>query len=98
MIVSGGINVYPREIEEVLQKHPAVREAAVIGVPDEHWGERLRAYIVHRPERHASSAELEAYCRERLAAYKVPKEFRDIAELPRNAGGKIVKKELHALP
>ncbi|MEZ5530895.1 MAG: AMP-binding protein [Steroidobacteraceae bacterium] len=97
MIVSGGINVYPREVEEVLQAHPAVREAAVIGVPDEHWGERLRAYIVHRRERHASAADLEAHCRERLAGYKVPKEFRDIAELPRNAGGKVLKKQLRTL-
>ena len=98
MVVSGGINVYPREIEEVLQTHPAVREAAVIGVPDEHWGERLRAYIVLERERSAGAADLEAYCRERLAGYKVPKEFRDIAELPRNVGGKILKKELRALP
>ncbi len=98
MVVSGGINIYPREIEEVLQTHPAVREAAVIGVPDEHWGERLRAYIVLERERSAGAADLEAYCRERLAGYKVPKEFRDIAELPRNVGGKILKKELRALP
>lgn len=94
MVVSGGMNVYPREIEEVLQAHPAVHEAAVIGVPDEHWGERLRAYIVVRRERHASGDDLEAWCRERLAGYKVPKEFRAIAELPRNASGKIVKKDL----
>lgn len=98
MVVSGGLNIYPREIEEVLQAHPAVREAAVIGVPDEHWGERLRAYIVLERERHADAADLEAYCRERLAGYKVPKEFRDITELPRNVGGKILKKELRALP
>mgnify|MGYP001047531660 FL=1 len=98
MIVSGGINVYPREVEEVLQAHPAVHEAAVIGVPDEHWGERLRAYVVHRRERHAKPADLEAYCRERLAGYKVPKEFRAVAELPRNASGKILKKQLRALP
>ena len=97
MVVSGGLNVYPREIEEVLQAHPAVREAAVIGVPDEHWGERLRAYIVPARERHVDGAALEAYCRERLAGYKVPKEFREIAALPRNVGGKVLKKELRAL-
>jgi len=94
MVVSGGLNVYPREIEEVLQSHPAVHEVAVIGVPDEHWGERLRAYVVLRRDRHAGSDDLEAWCRERLAGYKVPKEFRALAELPRNAGGKVVKKEL----
>ncbi|HNR21939.1 MAG TPA: class I adenylate-forming enzyme family protein [Steroidobacteraceae bacterium] len=97
MVVSGGLNVYPREIEEVLQAHPAVHEAAVIGVPDEHWGERLCAYFVLRRERHAGSDELEAWCRERLAGYKVPKEFRALAELPRNAGGKVLKKELRQL-
>lgn len=75
MVVSGGLNVYPREIEEVLQTHPAVREVAVIGVPDEHWGERLRAFVVFEHERHAGAADLEAWCRERLAGFKVPKEF-----------------------
>jgi long-chain acyl-CoA synthetase len=97
MVVSGGINVYPREVEEVLQSHPAVHEVAVIGVPDDHWGERLRAYFVAKPERHASSDDLEAWCRARLAGYKVPKEFRAIAELPRNAAGKVLKKELREL-
>ncbi|MCC7083311.1 MAG: acyl--CoA ligase [Burkholderiales bacterium] len=96
MVISGGINIYPREIEEVLQAHPAVREAAVIGVPDAHWGERLLAYIVLERERHVDAADLEAYCRERLAGHKVPREFRDIAALPRNVGGKILKKELRA--
>ena len=97
MVVTGGLNVYPREIEEVLLAHPAVREAAVVGIPDEHWGERLRAYIVPRHERPVDAAELESHCRERLAGYKVPKEYRDIAELPRNAGGKVLKKELRTL-
>jgi len=99
MVISGGINIFPREIEEVLHRHPAVQEAAVVGVPDEHWGERLRAFVVLAPEQSttgnsASEADLIEYCRQALSGYKVPRELRFIAALPRNVGGKILKKDL----
>ena len=97
MVVTGGLNVYPREIEEVLHQHPAVLEAAVIGVPDEHWGEALQAYVVLRAGTNAHTAGLEGHCREALAGYKVPKLFRFIDALPRNAGGKVLKADLRAL-
>lgn len=94
MVVSGGINVYPREIEEILHEHPALLEAAVIGVPDDYLGESLRAYVVVRPGMHVDSAMLEAHCRASLAGYKIPKWFSFVSALPRNTGGKVLKKEL----
>jgi len=94
MVVTGGFNVYPREIEEVLHTHPAVQEAAVIGRPDEFFGEALRAFVVFRSGLGASAADLEAHCRTELAGYKVPKDFLPIDALPRNAGGKVVKTAL----
>ncbi len=94
MVVSGGLNIYPREIEEVLFLHPAVAEAAVIGVPDQTWGERLLSFIVARVGHAPSAAELEAHCRAALAAYKVPREFKFIDELPRNVSGKVLKRVL----
>ena len=97
MVVTGGLNVYPREIEEILHKHPLVLEAAVIGVPDDKWGESLRAIVVSRPGQVLRSAELEAHCRESLAGYKIPKRFRFVDMLPRNAGGKVLKAELREL-
>jgi long-chain acyl-CoA synthetase len=94
MIISGGVNIYPREIEEVLAPHPSVSEVAVIGVPDEKWGERLRAFVVLRPGRQLSLEELSCYCRDKIAAYKIPKDLRTIAALPRNANGKVLKTDL----
>jgi acyl-CoA synthetase (AMP-forming)/AMP-acid ligase II len=98
MVISGGLNVYPREIEEVLHKHAEIIEAAVIGVPDERWGERLRAFVVVRQPAAASPEALEKHCREHLSGYKVPREFRYVDALPRNAGGKILKHELRGIP
>jgi len=95
-IISGGINIYPREIEEVLHKHAAVAEAAVIGVADDYFGEVPRAFIVVRPGMHVDASALEAHCRSVLAGYKTPREFRIIGSLPRNAGGKVLKKVLRA--
>ena len=94
MIISGGENVYPREVEETLHAHPAVREAAVIGVPDEVWGEAVRAIVVAAGE--ATPEELIGFCRERLAHYKCPKsvELRD--ELPRTPSGKVLKRVLRS--
>ncbi len=94
MVVTGGFNVFPREIEEVLHTHPAVQEAAVIGRPDDYFGEALRAFVVFRAGVAASAADLEAHCRVQLAGYKVPKEFLPIDTLPRNAGGKVLKTAL----
>jgi len=94
MVVTGGFNVYPREIEEVLHAHPAVQEAAVIGRPDDYFGEALRAFVVFRKGLEASAADLEAHCRAQLAGYKVPKDFRAVESLPRNTGGKVLKTAL----
>jgi long-chain acyl-CoA synthetase len=81
-------------VEEVLLTHPALLDAAVVGVPDEYFGESLRAFVVLRPGMNASSADLDAHCRLTLAGYKAPKEYRFIGELPRNVGGKVLKKQL----
>ncbi|MFZ8987238.1 MAG: class I adenylate-forming enzyme family protein [Steroidobacteraceae bacterium] len=98
MVISGGFNVYPREIEEQLVTHPDVAEAAVVGVPDDHWGERLVAFIVVRRGAEFSEEILQAFCRQQLAGYKVPKQYLAIEALPRNAGGKVLKNELrHSL-
>ncbi|MCH8683974.1 acyl-CoA synthetase [Pedomonas mirosovicensis] len=92
MFISGGENVYPAEVENVLVQHPAVLEAAVVGVPDARWGEAGRAFLLLRPgAAPPSEAELAAFCRERLAAYKVPKSFCVLPDFPRTAAGKIQK-------
>jgi long-chain acyl-CoA synthetase len=95
MIITGGFNIYPKEIEDVLYSHPAVLEATVIGVPDEARGELAKAYIVFKGGESASEEELDAFCRERLAAYKIPRlyEFRE-TPLPKNPQGKILKRVL----
>jgi long-chain acyl-CoA synthetase len=91
MIVSGGENVYPREVEEVLYFHPAVLEASVIGVPSEKWGETVKGIVVLRPQHGATEAELIAFCRERLAHYKCPTSVDFLDRLPRNPSGKVLK-------
>jgi long-chain acyl-CoA synthetase len=96
MIIRGGYNVYPREIEEVLYGHPCVREVAVVGVPHERHGEEVKAVVVPKEgdERALLANELIAYCRERLAPYKVPRIIEFRASLPKGATGKILKREL----
>lgn len=94
MIVSGGENVYPAEIENVLMSHAGIADAAVIGVPSEKWGETVMAIVVDRPGAAVSDAELIAYCRERLAHFKCPTVIGRVAALPRNPSGKILKTEL----
>ncbi|WP_305092838.1 long-chain fatty acid--CoA ligase [Prescottella sp. R16] len=94
MIVRGGFNVYPREIEEVLMTHEAVSLAAVIGVPHESHGEEVRAYVIAQPGTDVSDADLISWSKERMASYKYPREVRIVEELPMTATGKILKREL----
>ena len=96
MIVSGGENIYPREIEEVVIQHPAVAEVAVIGVPDPQWGEAIKAVVALVPGREATEEELIDFCREYIAGYKKPKSVDFVEELPKNNYGKIVKHSLRA--
>jgi long-chain acyl-CoA synthetase len=97
MINASGFKIWPREVEDVLYTHPAVREAAVVGVPDAYRGESVKAYVSLRPGAAAEPAELIAYCRERLAAYKYPREVEVLGELPKTASGKILRRELKAV-
>jgi fatty-acyl-CoA synthase len=94
MIISGGENVYPAEVEAVLGQHPDVVEAAVVGVPDESFGQRLLGYVVLTPGATTSSQDLRTHVRDQLANYKVPRDVVVLDELPRNASGKVMKKEL----
>jgi len=94
MIVSGALNIYPAEIENVLAEHPAVLESAVIGVPDEAWGEAVKAVVVLRPGQKASIEELIEHCRSRLARFKKPRSVDFVESLPRNMSGKILKRVL----
>jgi fatty-acyl-CoA synthase len=94
MIVSGGENVYPLEVEETLGAHPAVREVAVIGVDDEKFGQRLAAYVALEPGAEASAEDLKAHVKAQLAGYKVPRDVTFLDELPRNDSGKIMKRDL----
>jgi long-chain acyl-CoA synthetase len=94
MIISGGENVYPREVEEVLYQHPAVLEAAVIGIPDPYWVEKVHAVVETREGVSTTAEELIAFCKKRIAGYKVPKTVEFVDSLPKNPAGKILKKEL----
>ena len=94
MIISGGVNVYPAEIEEVLHTHPAIAEVAVVGAPDADLGERVRACVVLRPSMELDVAEVTAFCRARLSGPKIPREWRVMDELPKNPTGKVLKREL----
>ena len=96
IIVSGGENVYPVEVETVLRQHPAVEAACVVGVPDPEWGEAVAAMVAPRPERAVTPEELLAFCRERLAGYKLPRHLRLAAQLPQTASGKVARREVQA--
>ncbi|HEY4021484.1 MAG TPA: AMP-binding protein, partial [Pseudonocardiaceae bacterium] len=96
MIISGGENIYPAEIERVIGEHPSVADVAVIGVPDETWGEVGKAIVTPAPGATVDAAELIALAKSQLASFKVPKSVEVIAEMPRNATGKILKKDLRA--
>jgi len=97
MIISGGENIYPREIEEVLIRHPAVREVSVIGVPDSKWGEAIKAIVAFVPGQRSTENELIAFCKEHIASYKKPKSVDFVEKLPKNNYGKILKRELRAI-
>jgi fatty-acyl-CoA synthase len=97
MIISGGVNVYPREVESVLSAHPSVAEVAVIGVPDDEWGERVHAFVSARMGASIDEEELAAYCRQELAGPKRPRAFTIMDTLPRNPTGKVLKRQLREL-
>jgi fatty-acyl-CoA synthase len=94
MIVSGGENVFPQEVEELLARHEAVADVAVVGVPDEEFGQRLAAYVVPVPGSAVDADALRDHVRTNLARYKVPRTVRFVEELPRNATGKVVTRQL----
>ena len=95
MIIRGGENIYPVEVEQRLESHPAIREAAVVGIKDVKWGETVKAFlVVNDPAAAPSAQELQAYCRETLAGFKVPVEYEVVTELPRNAVGKLLRRKL----
>jgi acyl-CoA synthetase (AMP-forming)/AMP-acid ligase II len=94
MILTGGENVYSTEVENILYMHPAILEAAVIGVPDEQWGEMVKAIVVLRQGMETTAEEVMSFCKERLARYKAPKSVEFYASLPKTGSGKIAKGEL----
>ena len=94
LIIRGGYNVYPSEIENVLHAHPAVAEAAVVGVPDAYRGETVKAYVSLRPGQTATAEELIAFCRQQMAAYKYPRQVEFLDELPKTVSGKLLRREL----
>jgi long-chain acyl-CoA synthetase len=94
LIIVGGFNVFPREVDEVLAQHPAVREAAAVGMPDERLGERVKAYVVLRAGQTATAEEIIAFCRQRLVAYKVPAEVEFRSSLPKSMIGKVLRRQL----
>lgn len=97
MVISGGVNIYPLEIEQCLSDHPDVHECAVVGVPDPDWGERLEAFVVLREGAHANAKALEDHCRQHLADFKRPRRFAFLDILPRTETGKVLKRQLRAV-
>jgi acyl-CoA synthetase (AMP-forming)/AMP-acid ligase II len=94
MIISGGINIYPREVEEVLLRHPKLIEASVVGKPHPDWGEEVIAFVVSKPGMEVKVAELDALCLDHIARFKRPKAYRFVDTLPKNNYGKVLKTEL----
>jgi acyl-CoA synthetase (AMP-forming)/AMP-acid ligase II len=96
MIISGGENIYPAEVENAIYGHPAVLEVAVVGVPDEKWGESVRAYIVPAPGTAPTLEEIAGFAEKRIARFKLPKSIELVSALPRNHTGKVLRRELRA--
>jgi fatty-acyl-CoA synthase len=96
LIISGAENIYPTEVENALSEHPDIAEVAVIGVPDERWGEAVKAFVVLRPGRTPAEADLLAWTRGRIAGFKTPKSVEFVDALPRNPTGKVLRKDLRA--
>jgi fatty-acyl-CoA synthase/long-chain acyl-CoA synthetase len=94
MIISGGMNIYPAEIEAALEQHPDIYEAAVFGIPSDDWGETVHAVVVKRPGATLDDFDVVEHARRRLAGYKVPRSISWIDELPKTGSGKILKREL----
>jgi long-chain acyl-CoA synthetase len=94
VIISGGTNIYPREVEEVLLRHPAVSEVSVVGAPDPEWGEQVVAFIVATPGAHCAEDDLESWCKAEIASFKKPRRYEFVAELPKNSYGKVLKTAL----
>jgi acyl-CoA synthetase (AMP-forming)/AMP-acid ligase II len=94
MIISGGVNIFPKEIEELLASHPAIAETAVVGVPHPEWGETVKAYVVLKQPGSLEEDDLKAFLSGKIADYKIPKLYEEIEALPRNATGKILKQSL----
>jgi long-chain acyl-CoA synthetase len=94
MIITGGENVYPREVEEIIYSRSDVQECAVVGLPDREWGERVTAFIVPRPGNEVSSDDLKTYLKQHLSAFKIPKKYVVLEEMPKSPAGKILKREL----
>jgi len=97
MVISGGFNVYPKEVDEILFGHPKVFEACCIGIPDQYRGESLKAFIVLKPGEDLAEEEVISFCKGKMASYKVPKEVEFIGELPKSALGKILRRELREI-
>ncbi|MGB4267609.1 MAG: long-chain fatty acid--CoA ligase, partial [Spirochaetota bacterium] len=97
MIISSGYNIFPLEIDEILFQHPRILEACTIGVPDPYRGEAPKAFVVVKPGENLTKEEIIAYCKEKLAPYKVPREIEFIDALPKSAIGKILRKEVREL-
>ena len=96
MIISGGMNIYPAEIEAALDRHPGIYDVAVFGIPSEEWGEVVHATVVRSPGSSLTAEEIKAFARENLAGYKVPRSVDFTSELPRTGSGKVLKRQLRA--
>ena len=94
MIISGAENIYPAEVESAICDHPDVAEAAVIGIPDDQWGESVKAIVVMKPGKSATAADIIGFTRSRIAGFKTPKSVDFVAALPRNPSGKILRRQL----
>jgi acyl-CoA synthetase (AMP-forming)/AMP-acid ligase II len=94
MIISGGLNIYPNEVEQILYQHPAILEAAVFGVPDKDWGEAVKAVVALKPGMAATQEEIIEFCKANLASYKKPKSIDFMANLPKSPEGKVLRRTL----